>query len=404
MKRYLLTFLFLLTVIVSFGQIRYVKGYFIDENNNRTECLIRNEDWANNPKEFKYKLEDSENVLKGRLESVKEFSLYGFSKYIKAKVKIDRSSNDINTLTSDSNPNWSEELLFLKILVEGKASLYIYNESNFTRFFYSVGDTLSQLICKKYMLDKYAIRQNEYFKQQLLSDLKMNDSSPDITQNLNYTRSDLEKYFVKFNEQYGYTNSKFQIRNISSNKIHRNIFNLKISSGLNSASMSLFTNLEEINEVNFKNNITYFLGVEAEFVLPFHMNKWSIVLEPTFQYYNSKKDEYVSSSANIKSVEFPVGIRYYSYLNDRTKLFFNGFFIPNFSINFNSTVIYNHNNFILNPRNSFAIGGGIEFKKFSAELRYYTRREFSDYQNFLIGYKRMSFILGYKLVNMNKKN
>jgi hypothetical protein len=96
MKRFILTSLFLLIVLVSFGQIRFVKGYFIDENNNRTECLIRNEDWANNPKEFKYKLEDSENVLKGRLDSVKEFSLYGFSKYIKVKVKIDRSSNDIN--------------------------------------------------------------------------------------------------------------------------------------------------------------------------------------------------------------------------------------------------------------------------------------------------------------------
>lgn len=404
MKRFILTSLFLLIVLVSFGQIRFVKGYFIDENNNRTECLIRNEDWANNPKEFKYKLEDSENVLKGRLDSVKEFSLYGFSKYIKVKVKIDRSSNDINTLTSDSNPDWSEEQLFLKILVEGKASLYIYNESNFTRFFYSVGDTLSQLICKKYMLDKFVIRQNEYFKQQLLSDVKINDSSPDITQNLNYTKSDLEKYFVKFNDENGYTNSKFLHNYISSDKIHRNIFNLKISSGLNSASMSIFTNLEEINEMNFKNNITYFGGVEAEFILPFHMNKWSIVIEPTFQYYNSKKDEYVSSSANMKSVEFPVGIRYYSYLNDRTKLFINGFFISNFSVNFNSTVVYNHSNFILNPRNSYAVGGGVEFKRVSAELRYYTRREFSDYQNFSIGYNRISFIFGYKLINMFKKN
>ena len=52
MKTNLVALIFLLIAKCSFGQIRYENGYYIDNNNRRTECLIKNVDWGNNPKGF----------------------------------------------------------------------------------------------------------------------------------------------------------------------------------------------------------------------------------------------------------------------------------------------------------------------------------------------------------------
>ena len=67
----------LLMVVCSYGQIRFEKGYFITNENQRTECLIKNVDWKNNPHEFLYKLKDRKETQKGTIQSVKEFGIYG---------------------------------------------------------------------------------------------------------------------------------------------------------------------------------------------------------------------------------------------------------------------------------------------------------------------------------------
>jgi hypothetical protein len=70
---------------------------------------------------------------KGDTASVKEFGVYGSFKFIRAKVKIDRSSYKLGELTPDREPVWSDELLFLRVLAKGKASLYSYED--LSRFF-----------------------------------------------------------------------------------------------------------------------------------------------------------------------------------------------------------------------------------------------------------------------------
>ena len=40
------------------SQISYVKGYYINDSNQKINCLIRNVDWRNNPKEFEYKISE----------------------------------------------------------------------------------------------------------------------------------------------------------------------------------------------------------------------------------------------------------------------------------------------------------------------------------------------------------
>ena len=110
----------------SFGQISYEKGYFIDNDNRETKCLIKDSDWRNNPTEFINKLEDSGLPEKGNIASVKEFGIYGFSKFIRGNVKIDSSSNNTNKLSNKMNPIWSQEKLFLKNILTVMVALWIF--------------------------------------------------------------------------------------------------------------------------------------------------------------------------------------------------------------------------------------------------------------------------------------
>ena len=71
----------LLTLIfssASFSQINFEKGYIIDKNNNKSECLIKNKDWLGNPTEFEYKLNQNSEIIIGNLNSIKDFLIYIF--------------------------------------------------------------------------------------------------------------------------------------------------------------------------------------------------------------------------------------------------------------------------------------------------------------------------------------
>ena len=66
----------------SYSQISFEKGYYIDNDNKKINCLIKNIDWMNNPTEFEYKLPENDNSKRITIRSVKEFGVYNSSKYI----------------------------------------------------------------------------------------------------------------------------------------------------------------------------------------------------------------------------------------------------------------------------------------------------------------------------------
>ncbi|WP_397364543.1 hypothetical protein [Olleya sp. R77988] len=112
--------LFLLTIILSFNcysQITFEKGYFIDDSNQKTNCLIKNIDWQDNPTEFEYKLSENSKSKKANIKSIKEFGIDNISKYVRSIVNIDRSSEMLDDLTNDRNPEFKEEELFLKVFI-----------------------------------------------------------------------------------------------------------------------------------------------------------------------------------------------------------------------------------------------------------------------------------------------
>lgn len=160
-----------------FAQISFEKGHFINNNGERINCLIKNIDWKNNPIDFKFQYTKNSEINTATIELVKEFEITNGAKYQRYTVNLDRSpnylNNDIEDLTYDRNPLFNKEQIFLKVLVEGQASLYQFEDGNIIRFFYKVDNSNpEQLVFKNFRTPQNEVGENNLFRQQLLNTLK----------------------------------------------------------------------------------------------------------------------------------------------------------------------------------------------------------------------------------------
>ncbi|GAA4893892.1 hypothetical protein GCM10023311_18180 [Flaviramulus aquimarinus] len=381
MKNKLLFLLILIFTFNNYAQIKFEKGYFIDNNGVKIECLIKNIDWYNNPLEFDFKKNEASLINKKTIKAVKEFAVSGI-KYRRFLVDIDRSSEKTNQLSIDRNPLFKEETLFLKSLVDGDSNLYYYKDGALTRFFYSIPNTkeVKQLVYKSY-LDKYdKIKKNNRFKQQLLMDLNCSLISRKEVENITYKKKELIGLFVKYNNCINPDVVKYE------KKKKKGLFNLYIRPGINSSSLSILNSAVSSRNKDYGNTSNFRLGIETEFILSFNKNKWSVLIEPTYQ---SFKDEDV----DYKSIELPVGVRHYFFLNDSSKIFVNGLFLYDLPMDSKIGLLD------ISSSSNIALGIGYNFnKKYSLELRYHTNRDvLGDFIAWNSEYKTLSFIAGYNL-------
>ncbi|MFC2127235.1 tRNA modification GTPase [Bacteroidota bacterium] len=379
--------LFLLTTFLSFNcysQITFENGYYIDNNNQKINCLIKNIDWESNPTTFKYKLSENSETNKKTIKSVKEFGIHNASKYVRSYVYIDRSSNDVNELDNNKRATFEEEELFLKVLVEGKSTLYSYMDNSLIRYFYSIEKSnIEQLVFKSYITPERKFGTNNRFRNQLWNDLKCSDIKKNRVAKLRYRKSDLVKLFVAYNSC---TNQEYV--NFEEYQ-KRDLFNLTLRPRLNSSSLSDYRN------INIKNELGFGFGIETEFILPFNKNKWSFIIEPTYQSFTTYKPTNGSQGdvINYSSIEFNVGIRHYFFFNDNSKIFINASLIYDSSLNdsqINSKEITHAYN--------KAFGLGYKYNdKYSIELKHQTPRELGYEHIWVADYKTFSIVFGYSL-------
>jgi hypothetical protein len=407
-------FLFLFTIITSVSlnsQISFKKGYFINNNDQKISCLIKTIDWNNNPTQFEYKIFENDKNIKANLEIVKEFGINGVSKYIRAKVNIDRSNEAINKLSKNRNPAFKEEVLFLKVLIDGKASLYQYMDKNLTRFFYKKeSSNIEQLVFKSYKTNENKIRKNNQFKQQLFNNLKCDDFSFKQIKNIKYKKNDLILFFKEY--------SKCQEINLIyiEPKQKNDVFNLSIRLRLNSSSFSAnYVRYQPKDIIDFGHKTGFGIGVEAEVVLPINKNRWTIVVEPTYQQFKSETINNnvaavyggtFTSKIVYNTFEVPLSIRHYISLNKNSSFFVNASLV--FAVNFNSTFEFENpkttnspDGFqkIIETGENFGLGMGCKlFNKYSIEVRYQMKRDlFEGDSSWNSNYKSLSMIFGYSI-------
>lgn len=387
MKRYLLFILTAVFTLNCYAQISFQQGYFIDDDNQRTACLIKNVDWKNNPTEFEYKLSETDKSQKADITSVQEFGLDNFSKYIRATVNLERSRDNINELSNDRNLVFEEEVLFLKVLIEGKASLYQYQEYKVSKYFYSVeNSSIEQLIFKKYLVNGTKIGVNNGFRGQIWNDLPCPAFERTDIERLQYLKKELVRIFIEYNECQAVDFINYET------KKQRELLNIAIRPRLNRSSMTTQNSiLIPGNRIEFESKVGIGVGIEAEFILPFNKDTWAFIIEPTYQQFSSTGvatdlstifGGELRTTFDYRSIEVPIGFRHYFFLNENSKFFINASYSLSLTLRsllegslFNGNIGFPPSNNAAS-RESLALGMGYSaFNKYTVEIRYQTKRK-----------------------------
>ncbi|MCP2028935.1 hypothetical protein L1276_004114 [Flavobacterium sp. HSC-32F16] len=392
-KKLLFLLLFTFLSFHSYSQIVFEKAYYIDNNNTKVNCLIRNQDWIKTPKEFQYKLTETDQPQTLTIQQVKEFGFENDAKYQRFSVNMDRSSENMSAMSYVKNPEFTEETLFLKVLVEGKATLYQYDENDLKRFFFKTDEAaLNQLVYKSYKINEFEVGHNNHYKQQLSNALQDNAITYRDIKSLSYSKDKLAALFSKYNQS---VDPKTAVEKIKQKK---DLFNLNIRAGISNSKASVKRIDMPLYDADFDNKTQVRLGVEAEFILGFNRNKWAFIAEPTYQYYTAETIvRKVNTSIDYKSIELPIGVRYYSFLNNDSKLFFNLQYIVEFQLS--SEVKYPpFGNFDVAVNRPFAMGVGYKFKdKYGLEIRYSTKSILNEGSHYSSKYTSASIIFGYTI-------
>ncbi len=407
MRHLLMLTLFCLYAINSYSQ-QFSNGYFINNSDEKTDCLIKSQGFKN-PSSIGYKLSEDAPLLTASIDSVKEFGIINQSKFIRSLVKIDRSSENLREMSIEKQPVFNEELLFLKVLIEGKANLYVYEEVGLTRFFYQLDDSpIEQLIYKSYKTQDGQVGTNNAFRQQLLNHLPCPSFNINTFNDLRYSLKEILDLFVEYNTCV--TSEYVNYRE----KRAKGDFNLSIRPGMNLTSFAIDNIVSNQQDVDFGKRFNFRLGVEAEFNLPFNDKRWSIAIEPTYQYFKKDlveesamlTDKYYTVSVDYQSIEIPLTLRHYIRIKNNYRIFVNASVITDVLLN-SAKIDYNridgtkmYSSLAINSRLYYALGGGFQHKRFCLEYRYYMNKNvLSKYHVWLSHYHTSAIIFGYQFLS-----
>lgn len=352
-------------------------------------------DWIHNPTEIKYKLSESLDEISIDKTNILEFAIGQQSKFVRYAVKIDRSSDEIGNLSDSRVPVYENDTLLLKCLVEGDASLYKYTEANdkLIRFFYTDGNgEIEQLIYKIYMVNTVNMHTNKNYQNQLRANLSYETVANYPFKKIAYTSNQLSKIFVKYNDC---KKSEYVNYNVSQNKSD---FNLNIRPGINFASMMFISFYPEQNDYDLDNNINFRIGTEMELVLPFQNNKWAIIFEPTYQYFNGDTEMQTGSiNVDYQSIELPLGVRYSIFFNKQSKFYINAQYYFDKALN-SYVTIESGGKIEIADSSGFIFSLGFQRNRVQLELRgMFARDIMNGYIYYNTDYQYYASVLGYRL-------
>jgi len=398
MKTNLLLGLLWLFTTVSYSQILFEKGYFIENDGDRVDCLIRNADWKNNPRKFRFKESESGETQTADINGVREFGIPGTVLFKRYEVEIDRRSYLPRELNFNRNPDLKKERLFLKTLVSGKASLYVYEDGNLIRYFYSLESAPpKQLIYTRYKTENQKILENFYYKSQLSKELKCDGITSTEINDTDYSEKDLMAIFRKYNACSGSENVVYERRE------ERNLFHVSLRPGLDFTSLTTSYFRNNVPDTEFNGQVSWQIGAEMELVLPFNKNKWALTVEPFYRSFKADNDN--DTRADYSSLVTAFGLRHYFYIDQRSKVFINGNFGLEFPFKGDFRVLSSATTRDLEVElsmlsNYWTLGAGYNWNnKLSVELRYMLSQDLLiEYEYWSADWSGVSLILGYNLL------
>lgn len=402
---------FLLWCSLSFGQYSFVEGYIVTNDGKKTTCYIRN-DWATNPAEIKYKSSlDDVNESIGSVQNLQEFSIGEEEVYKRFNVNIERSSIDMKQISANKYPEYKKETLFLKSLVYGEANLYVYKETNLTKFFFEKKDVpITQLIYIKYSVGNFNIAENNQFRQQLLNHVTNASANTKDVSNIRYFASELIAHFNKYNGSIA--PQGIALKN-SPKPRKKAKFSIRITPGMNVASMSIAApGTFDFDKINTTIGGQYIpkLGAEFEITLPFKSESWSLFANPSYEHFDAEKNfsvntrypgqvsmHHASASYTLFEVAFGFRYRYFIKNSPNNSIFFNVAYVANVSDDLKIEIDEKE----VPPSqddSSLSIGVGYAYRRFSLECRMTGSKKFVISYLSEAEYKSSGLILGYRIL------
>ncbi len=395
-----------ITFFLSFSAISqsdFKSGYFVKNDGTKVECLVQALDWAKNPVTFRYKMAANADIETGTIENVKEFGIGISTKYIRATVNTDQSSDVVSNLTYDRNPEFQEEVIFLQVLLEGKASLFFTSRGTRNKFYFNFNDgETKQLIYKRYLISPSKIGTNERYKQQLATTLICEKLSEENFENLEYKTKELINIFETYNSCKGSDFIPFDKIEKQEIEKERSKFkgklNLSIRPGV---TFSKYYTNTDIQREDFENKTGYRIGLEIEYLFPTKKHNWAIFIEPSYRNYESQKEvryvdfntiqKYTTITVKKNSLDIITGPRYYFYLDEKSSIFIDVSLLIDTNINSEETSSVDlgyYRDMSIDLGNSFGLGYRYN-EKLSLQFRY---------NNYGSTFSSSSIVLGYNFL------
>lgn len=379
MKRFLILLTLTFIYLPTSAQVTYEEGYIIDNNGNKTEVLILNKGWRFNPKDFTYKTGRDGQPTTAGIKELQEVGIGDDLVFRKYRAKIDRSSGEVKRMGTNREPVFSDEDVFLKLLVSGEADLYEYKEGDVQRYFYSLKDVAVKPLVYKTFLEDGKVAANNTFRQQLYENIRCGEVTAQDLRVVDYNRRELVEYFEAYNTCLGADYTVYRGNESSG------AFNFYLKGGVDLASMEITKGMyAKGTEVDL--GLLPRLGVEFEYVLPFNRNKWGLFAEGFYQSYSIEEEPFsnppydvtgILLSMDMQYVSAAAGVRHYFFLGENSRLFVNAAFA--FDIPLATHLFLDRGErYALSPElnvlttGAYALGGvGFNYgNRLSAELRY----------------------------------
>lgn len=377
MKTHLLIF-FAFFSFSALAQITYDEGYYVSNEGDRIEGFIQDKGWRSNPSEFSFKPSRNSDSRTVDIKEATEFGIGEEIKYRRFIAPIDKSSERVDQLDVNREPNFEKEQVFLKVLMEGEVDLYKYTSQRMERFFYGMeGVKVEPLVHKKYQ-EAGKLAFNNSFRQQLYAQFSCGDLTADDLRKVQYREKDLMNFFKDYHDC---RNASYHVVKRSSENMSLNVY---VKAGAGSSSMTINKGIGAGGtELDLGTNIRF--GAELEWVLPFNRNKWALFLEPTYFSYNIEEylvtgPFYYNRATLLLDHSFIAttgGAKHFFYLNERSKIFVNAAVVIDVPLN-SGLVFIREGSYELQPTLEettteayFSAGVGYNYSnRLTAELRY----------------------------------
>jgi hypothetical protein len=385
-----------------FSQAEFQSGYYIDNDGKVIPGYIKNLEWKKNPNDIEFKLAIKGNASTIKISDISEFRIAPDHTYRRFKTKMDTSSVYVADYSRNRASEYKEGTYLLQVLIEGDISLYKYTSENYTQYFYQLNDKLVPLEYKKYENRNGQIYENKAFIQHIKNKLKCNKKVDSKVSGLKYNDKSLVNFFIDL------ANCKdFATKQIIS--FDKPILVITPRASWRSSTMTV-RNHTEFWDTNMDYAFSPSLGVEIEYVVPYYNDKWSLIFEPSFNYFETDNSREQKKTGTDKymyirytSIEFPAGFRYYMHLNRDTKLFVNSFFTIDYAIQgdniFRRAPGFPDNEGSVDSFVGLGAGFGVKKNRLSVELRYQGFREIFINQIFwTTNFQTTSLHVGYTIV------